>query len=262
MAIKRKSKQPNSPPSGAPWIWQTADILASPAWRAMSINARRALDRIMLEHMAHAGTENGNLLVTHRQFIEAGVSRDYVADAIDELEHLRLIRVTVRGRGGIGSHHANRFLLTWMPERGSRFCDDPWTRTDEGRVQAWQQARKALKRKRQRSTQTKSRDGVKNHFPTPQTRTRALRIPGVERRETGLKDLCGGQSSTPHSRSTINILPGYPAPADEGLGHIAELVPGGWRKPTAQSRPGTGNTTVQLRKQNDPQDNSGLEGAA
>ena len=85
MTTKRKSTQPNSPPSGAPWIWQTASLLASPAWRGMSINARRALDRIMLEHMAHAGTENGNLLVTHRQFIAAGVSRDYVADAIDEL---------------------------------------------------------------------------------------------------------------------------------------------------------------------------------
>jgi hypothetical protein len=203
----------------------------------MSINARRALDRIMLEHMAHAGTENGNLLVTHRQFIEAGVSRDYVADAIDELEHLRLIRVTVRGRGGIGSHHANRFLLTWMPERGSRFCDDPWKRTDEARVKSWQQARKALKRKRQRSTQTKSRDGVKNHFPTPQTRSPALRNPGVVEPENCQKRFAERHSPTPHSRSTINILPGYPAPADEGLGHIAELVPGGWRNPTAQSEP-------------------------
>jgi hypothetical protein len=262
MAIKRKSKQPNSPPAGEPWIWQTADILASPAWRAMSINARRVLDRIMLEHMAHGGTENGNLLVTHRQFIEAGVSRDYVADAIDELEHLRLIRITVRGRGGIGSHHANRFLLTWMPERGSRFCDDPWKRTDEARVKSWQQARKALKRKRQRSTQTKSRDGVKNHFPTPQTQSRALRNPGVVEPENCQKRFAERYSPTPHSRSTINILPGYPAPADEGLGHIAELVPGGWRNPTAQSRTGTGNTIVQLRKQNDPQDNSGMEGAA
>ena len=134
MTGKRNSKQPNQPPEGQPWIWQTAELLASSAWRGMSINARRALERISLEHMAHAGTENGNLIVTHRQFVEAGVSRNRIGDALDELQHLWLIQMQ-RGRGGAGSGFPNKFTLTWLPEKGSRHCDDPWKRTTKEDVE-------------------------------------------------------------------------------------------------------------------------------
>jgi len=61
-AIKRE----NRPPKDMPWIWLTREMLESPAWRAMDmLAARRVVERIILEHMAHAGTENGNLIVTY-----------------------------------------------------------------------------------------------------------------------------------------------------------------------------------------------------
>lgn len=242
MTAIRKSKQPNAPPQGEPWVWLSAALLASPAWRSMSVNARRALDRLMLEHMAHGGKENGKLQVTHRDFIEAGVSRDFVADAIDELEHLRLIRITSRGRGGTGITHANRFLLTWMPEKGSRFCDDPWKSTDQARVGEWQVLRKKLKRRRANASHKQSRDGVKNHFPTPQMRTAPLRKCGVDLPDMDIESASKRHIPTPQMRSTSNILEGNP-PDTEPLQHVSALVPVGWSHPTAQARPAQETTS-------------------
>ena len=38
----------------------------------MSRAARLVVDRVMIEHMAHAGTENGNLVVTYADFVKFG----------------------------------------------------------------------------------------------------------------------------------------------------------------------------------------------
>jgi hypothetical protein len=47
------------PPEGQPWVWQTAELLGSPAWKAMGINARRLVEFLQIEHCAHAARENG-----------------------------------------------------------------------------------------------------------------------------------------------------------------------------------------------------------
>src|SRR5215472_6540411 len=47
-------------PAGA-WVPHSAELIASPAWRARSLHVVRLLDRIELEHCAHAGRENGYL---------------------------------------------------------------------------------------------------------------------------------------------------------------------------------------------------------
>jgi len=250
MANIRKSRQPNSPPDGEPWVWVTANLLASYAWRAMTVNAKRVLERILLEHMAHAGKENGRLQVTHRQFIEAGVSRDYVGDAIDELAHLRLVKITTRGRGGAGTGHSSRFLLTWFPEKGSRYCDDPWKMVDAVHVQKWNALRKVAKKARKRSVPKRSGPVTKNHFPTPQMRARSLRKCGVDQHQTSRKNVSNGHIPTPGMRSTINILPGSDVATDETLNHISKLMPDGWCQPKAQARSGMDNKVIPLPVQN------------
>jgi hypothetical protein len=40
------------------------EVLESPALPALSISARRCLDRIMLEYLRHAGRDNGKLPIT------------------------------------------------------------------------------------------------------------------------------------------------------------------------------------------------------
>jgi hypothetical protein len=68
MGSKHSAKQGNRPPKGEPWIWLTREMLSSPAWRALSPAALKVVKRVMLEHMAHACTANGNLVVTYGDF--------------------------------------------------------------------------------------------------------------------------------------------------------------------------------------------------
>lgn len=131
-ALMRKKRKTNNPPKGDAWLWLTKDLMESSAWRAMSPNAHRALDRIMIEHMAHAGTENGNLPVTHEDFVTHGVTRRLVKDAIQELENLGLIKRTVRGGRWHGSNKPSRFRLTWIGDRRGQHPTNEW----KGRTEA------------------------------------------------------------------------------------------------------------------------------
>lgn len=126
MARKRisfKHSDVARPPEGTPWIWLTRDLLSSPAWRAQSINCRRFVEFLLLEHMAHAGHENGNLVATYAQLEAFGIGRRLIGAAIEEAERLKLVEV----RRGLTRAHAKtnptRFRLTFLPTR---------TRDDKG----------------------------------------------------------------------------------------------------------------------------------
>jgi hypothetical protein len=79
------------------FVPHTAELLKSAAWRARSIYLVRMLDRLEVEHMAHAGKENGFLQVTYDQFVEYGISRRFIRCTIEEGEQLGLLKVTARG---------------------------------------------------------------------------------------------------------------------------------------------------------------------
>src|SRR5262245_57742640 len=79
------------------FVPHTAELLKSAAWRARSIYLVKLLDRLEIEHIAHAGKENGHLKVTYDQFVEHGISRRFVKHAIEEGEALGLLKVTERG---------------------------------------------------------------------------------------------------------------------------------------------------------------------
>ncbi|MCP4121512.1 MAG: hypothetical protein GY751_07130 [Bacteroidetes bacterium] len=79
------------------FIMLTRELLESPAWRVLTLADRKILDRLCIEHMAHAGTENGNLKCTFTNFEEHGIRRSSIAGSIRRLEALGLIRVVERG---------------------------------------------------------------------------------------------------------------------------------------------------------------------
>lgn len=121
----------NRPPEGegkdSRWVWHTREFKMSFAVRSLSLNARRSLDRIEVEHCDHAGLENGNLIVTHANFIEYGVSQNLVADAIDELSFKGLIKVE-RGVASDGSSHPNRYRLTFYGCHEAAAPTNDWKR--------------------------------------------------------------------------------------------------------------------------------------
>lgn len=76
------------------FVWIPVEVMESRAWRALSINARRVMDRLLLESFCHMGVDNGKLRVSVRQFAECGVAMRFAKGAIAELESAGLIAVT------------------------------------------------------------------------------------------------------------------------------------------------------------------------
>jgi hypothetical protein len=95
---------------GEPFVMLTRELLASDTWRALGINARRFVDFLMLENMAHGGKENGRLKAPYEQLETFGVGARYLADAIREAEDLGLVDCR---RGGM--RVATIYALTWLP---------------------------------------------------------------------------------------------------------------------------------------------------
>jgi hypothetical protein len=76
------------------------EMIESPAWRALSLSARRLIDRVEIELGHHAGKENGALPVTYSDFLAYGVGdRTSIAAARREAVALGFLRFKP-GRGG------------------------------------------------------------------------------------------------------------------------------------------------------------------
>jgi hypothetical protein len=80
------------------------------AWRSLSINARRLLDFLMIEHMRHGGKANGQLAAPRRQLEIFGVGARYVSKAIEECEYVGLVFC----RRGVG-RAPSRYTLARLP---------------------------------------------------------------------------------------------------------------------------------------------------
>ena len=92
----------------------TISMLRSPAWRALSLSARRILDRIEIELADHGGTDNGKLPVTYEDFVRYGIHRHAIRPAIREVIALGLVEITEAGRAGNADwRKPNLFRLTF-----------------------------------------------------------------------------------------------------------------------------------------------------
>ena len=104
---------------GSQFVARTKEVLESPAYRALSLSARRLLDRIELENMYHGGAENGQLPVTYENFEKYGIDRGSIAPAIREAVALGFLEVTEQGCAGNRDFRSpNKFRLTYLPTHG------------------------------------------------------------------------------------------------------------------------------------------------
>lgn len=76
------------------------EMIRSPAMQALSLSARRALDRLEIELADHGGKENGKLPVTFADLVAFGLDRHAIAPALNELEALGFVQCVERGRAG------------------------------------------------------------------------------------------------------------------------------------------------------------------
>jgi hypothetical protein len=95
---------------GKAFVKLPRDLLESDAWRSLSINARRLVDTLMLEHMRHGGKRNGFLVAPRRQLERAEIHAHLVSGAIDDAQRVGIIDCK-RGIGRRPSYYA----LTWLP---------------------------------------------------------------------------------------------------------------------------------------------------
>ena len=110
-----------APPVGEPWIWLTRQMLASPAFRALSRAGFQLITCLMVEHLRRAGRENGRLAVSWNEFENWGINRGMIAQALDEVTRLGFVRVVDKGRPGYGEALGRRaiFRLTFAGVVGS-----------------------------------------------------------------------------------------------------------------------------------------------
>jgi hypothetical protein len=116
--VSFKREGVSRPPAGESWVWHTLSLMTSPAWRRRSDDLKILLDILEVEHMRHAGLENGNLLATFNDLVKAGIRRSNIAAAVKEGEALKLLVATRQGEDlTTGRRQPTRYRLTYLASR-------------------------------------------------------------------------------------------------------------------------------------------------
>ena len=108
------------------WIAHRLRLLMSPAWQHRPRPLCSILERIEIEHMRHAGKENGHLVVTYDQFVAYGVSRRVVVHAIACGVRLGLLEVRQTHEMVRNIKAPNEYRLTYVPEKDRKAPTDEW----------------------------------------------------------------------------------------------------------------------------------------
>ena len=142
-----------APPKDEPWVWHTRKLKCSPAWCLRSIHCIRLLEFLELEHLAHGGAENSNLIAPYSQLIDFGIGRRFIPATIQEMQQLGLAEVTHGYRKRVTKSHWNTFRLTYFAARtfdnfGNRYFTAPtneWERINQEQAERIAAETKALK---------------------------------------------------------------------------------------------------------------------
>ena len=172
--LSRRQRRSLGPPKDEPWAWQTLEMLASPPWRARSVNTRKLMDFLLIEHGNHAGLENGALMATHHQLAEYGLTPCQIREAIDEAEFLGFIRAKRGGRRNL-TNQPSTFRLTWIPDRDFVPPTNEWKAVTKESISEWKQERSSQRQAHRRRKQNKtpeptSMEPLERGVPEPKTR--------------------------------------------------------------------------------------------
>jgi hypothetical protein len=125
--MNKRLRKKLGPPEGEAWVWHSLILKSSMAWRTKSINLGRLLDFLEIEHMKHAGQQNGQLVAPYDQLVKFGIGRRFILPAILEGEEHRLIEVDHGLCMANGTRAPSRFRLTYLPANEEPATDE-WKR--------------------------------------------------------------------------------------------------------------------------------------
>jgi hypothetical protein len=80
------------------------EMVRSPAWRVLSLSARRVLDRVQVELGDHGGKDSDRLPVSYDDFEKFGIDRHCIGPAIREAMALGFLNITRKGVAGNAEH--------------------------------------------------------------------------------------------------------------------------------------------------------------
>jgi hypothetical protein len=170
---------------GGQFAPRTIEMLRSPAWRVLSLSARRVLDRLEIELADHGGTDNGKLPVTYQDFVQYGIERHAIAPALREVVVLGFIEITERGRAGNAEfRRPSLYRLTYRHTRSAP--TDEWRRIGEDEAEVIARAARAAS-----TSKTENQCGKIPRFDAGNPHRKA-EIHSGETRTTGL----GGETRT------------------------------------------------------------------
>jgi len=173
----RKFKPKNKPKECGfeQFCWMPLEMMEHEAFRALSFNSLRLLNRLLIEHVQQGGQENGRLVVTHENLRDYGLNGSSVREAIDECVAFGFIRVKAGGRWA-GTNRPNRFQLTWLgwfDDDSARDPENTWKGVTADFIARWQTQRSVMRKATRRWRETKKTD------PTPELRSTVLRNCGL-----------------------------------------------------------------------------------
>ena len=70
------------------FVYYTREMIGSPAYRVLSLQGRKVMRRLELEHMAHGGQDNGKLPCRYYDFVEYGCRKNGLSAALIEVNVL------------------------------------------------------------------------------------------------------------------------------------------------------------------------------
>jgi hypothetical protein len=157
-----------------PFVMMPQSLLESFAWRALSHAGQLVVSRIALEHLRHAGTQNGKLKVRKADFVEYGVRSNSVAPAQREAVALGLVILAKRGRAGNAEHRsAHEWSLAFVKDRRSKAMVGTTWKRFQSLPEARAVADEARKKKDTHAVATGKKRAAHRkvkllHFPVPE----------------------------------------------------------------------------------------------
>ena len=101
---------------GEEFIPYTLEMIVSPAYRALSLQGRKVLRRLEIEHCSHGGAENGRLPCTYNDFVKYGCWREGISAALNEVVALGFVRIMSIGKRPFGDipGRPSTYRLTYL----------------------------------------------------------------------------------------------------------------------------------------------------
>lgn len=109
------------------WVHMRLEMLQSAAWTALSDASRRAIDRLLIEHLRRGRLHNGALICTYHDFVEAGIRRGSIRLALLCAGELGFVEITRQGFAArMDIRVPSQYRITFLPGRDGSEPSDEW----------------------------------------------------------------------------------------------------------------------------------------